>query len=244
MPTNVGFSQDKYYAELDTDRAKGCIRDVEHAYSKDGGLAVLYGNLAEDGCIVKTAGVDESHLALRGPGARLRLAGGRLQRHPRRPHQARRRRRHPLRRPEGRAGHAGDAVPDLYLKSKNLGKVCALITDGRFSGGTSGLCIGHISPEAAEGGAIALVEEGDRIGIDIPARSISLLVDDPAWRSAGGHAQPRGRGVEAGEAKPRGVDGPAGLRLADHQRRARRGARRPGLEPFPFRWNRNGALNS
>ena len=177
VPTNVGFSQDKYYAEPDTDVARGCIREVAHAYSKDGGLAVLHGNIAEDGCIVKTAGVDESILCFEGP-ARIfhsqedacnailndRIKPGDVV----------------VIRYEGPKGGPGMQemlYPTSYIKSKNLGKVCALITDGRFSGGTSGLSIGHISPEAADGGAIALVEEGDRIRIDIPNRRLDLQVD-------------------------------------------------------------------
>ncbi len=177
VPTNVGFSQDKYYAEPDTDVARGCIRETEHAYSKDGGLAVLHGNLAEDGCIVKTAGVDESIWRFEGP-ARIfhsqedacaailndRIKAGDVV----------------VIRYEGPKGGPGMQemlYPTSYIKSKNLGKVCALITDGRFSGGTSGLSVGHISPEAADGGAIALVEEGDRIRIDIPNRRIDLVVD-------------------------------------------------------------------
>jgi dihydroxy-acid dehydratase len=177
VPTNVGFSQDKYYAELDTDAAGGCIHDVEHAYSKDGGLAVLHGNLAEDGCIVKTAGVDASIWHFEGP-ARVfhsqddacnailndRIKPGDVV----------------VIRYEGPKGGPGMQemlYPTSYIKSKHLGKVCALITDGRFSGGTSGLSIGHISPEAADGGTIALVEEGDRIRIDIPNRRLDLVVD-------------------------------------------------------------------
>ncbi len=195
IPTQVAFSQDSQWPELDLDRANGCIRDIEHAYSKDGGLAVLYGNIAEDGCIVKTAGVDLSMLqaeqlryttsvptsTLRGfvgparifesqeatvtailtdqiqPGdvVLIRYEG-----------------------PKGGPGMQEMLYPTSYLKSKGLGKACALITDGRFSGGTSGLSIGHCSPEAAEGGAIGLVEEGDIIEIDIPGRSIRVVVDD------------------------------------------------------------------
>jgi dihydroxy-acid dehydratase len=177
VPTTVGFSQDKYYAALDTDAAAGCIREVEHAYSKDGGLAVLYGNLAEDGCIVKTAGVDESIWRFEGP-ARVfhsqedacnAILNDRIQ---------------PgdvvvirYEGPKGGPGMQEMLYPTSYIKSKNLGKVCALITDGRFSGGTSGLSAGHISPEAADGGAIALVEEGDRIRIDIANRRLDLVVD-------------------------------------------------------------------
>ena len=172
------FSQSNRYAELDLDRSQGCIRDVEHAYSQDGGLAVLYGNIAVDGCIVKTAGVDASILTFSGP-ARVfesqeaaveAILGDRI-----RPGDV------VVIRYEGPRGGPGMQemlYPTSYLKSKGLGKVCALITDGRFSGGTSGLSIGHVSPEAAEGGAIALVEEGDRIEIDIPSRSIRLAVSD------------------------------------------------------------------
>jgi len=178
VPTQVAFSQDRRYDEVDTDRAAGCIRDAEHAFSKDGGLAVLYGNLALDGCIVKTAGVDESILKFEGP-ARIfesqdaaveGILGGKIKagdvvviRYEG---------------PRGGPGMQEMLYPTSYIKSKGLGKTCALITDGRFSGGTSGLSIGHISPEAAEGGLIGLVEEGDRIEIDIPARSISLLIDE------------------------------------------------------------------
>ncbi|MBW2714115.1 MAG: dihydroxy-acid dehydratase, partial [Deltaproteobacteria bacterium] len=176
--TTEAFSQDKFYAELDVDEAKGCIREAEHAYSKDGGLAVLNGNIALDGCIVKTAGVDESIWTFEGP-ARIfesqdaacdailtnkvnegdvvviRYEG-----------------------PKGGPGMQEMLYPTTYLKSKKLGAACALITDGRFSGGTSGLSIGHVSPEAANGGAIALIEEGDAIRIDIPKRTIDLQVSD------------------------------------------------------------------
>jgi dihydroxy-acid dehydratase len=178
VPTQVAFSQSERWPDLDLDRANGCIRDLEHAYSRDGGLAVLFGNLAEDGCIVKTAGVDESILRFSGP-ARIfesqdaaveailgdgvkegdvvviRYEG-----------------------PKGGPGMQEMLYPTSYLKSKGLGKVCALITDGRFSGGTSGLSIGHVSPEAAEGGNIGLVQDGDRIEIDIPNRRIELAVPD------------------------------------------------------------------
>jgi dihydroxy-acid dehydratase len=178
VPTQVAFSQERRFEDVDTDRATGCIRDAEHAFSKDGGLAVLSGNLALDGCIVKTAGVDESILKFEGP-ARIfesqdaaveSILGNKVK-----PGDV------VLVRYEGPRGGPGMQemlYPTSYLKSKGLGKVCALITDGRFSGGSSGLSIGHVSPEAAEGGLIGLVEEGDRIRIDIPARSISLLVDD------------------------------------------------------------------
>src|SRR6202030_4292633 len=163
---------------LDEDRAGGVIRDVEHAFSKDGGLAVLYGNLAEDGCIVKTAGVDAGILKFSGPvklfesqdDAVTGILTGKIE---------------PgdivLIRYEGPRGGPGMQEmlhPTSFLKGKGLGKACALVSDGRFSGGTSGLSIGHVSPEAAEGGAIALVEEGDRIRIDIPSRKIDVLVDE------------------------------------------------------------------
>ncbi|HLS90664.1 MAG TPA: dihydroxy-acid dehydratase [Limnochordia bacterium] len=178
VPTQQAFSQDRRYESLDLDREKGVIRDVEHAYSKDGGLAVLYGNLAEDGCIVKTAGVDESILTFSGPArvyesqdAAVRgILGGEVK---------------PgdvvvirYEGPRGGPGMQEMLYPTSYLKSKGLGKVCALITDGRFSGGTSGLSIGHVSPEAAEGGTIGLVQDGDMIHIDIPNRRIHLDVDD------------------------------------------------------------------
>ncbi|MFN3544770.1 MAG: dihydroxy-acid dehydratase [Thiobacillus sp.] len=178
VPTQVAFSQDRRFPKLDDDRANGCIRDFEHAYSKDGGLAVLYGNLAEDGCIVKTAGVDESIWKFSGP-ARVfesqddaveAILGDRIEagdvvviRYEG---------------PKGGPGMQEMLYPTSYLKSKGLGKVCALITDGRFSGGTSGLSIGHASPEAAEGGNIGLVEEGDIIEIDIPNRSIRVALSD------------------------------------------------------------------
>ncbi|OBV39882.1 dihydroxy-acid dehydratase [Janthinobacterium psychrotolerans] len=176
VPTQTAFSQSERFASVDTDRATGCIRDKAHAYSQDGGLAVLYGNLAEKGCIVKTAGVDESILKFSGK-ARvfesqdsavaailedtvhegdvviIRYEG-----------------------PKGGPGMQEMLYPTSYIKSKGLGKACALFTDGRFSGGSSGLVIGHASPEAAEGGAIGLVEEGDFIDIDIPERTINLRV--------------------------------------------------------------------
>jgi len=178
IPTQTAFSQSTRWPSLDTDRANGCIREVEHAYSLEGGLAVLFGNIAEDGCIVKTAGVDESIFKFSGP-ARIfesqdssvkailadevkagdvviiRYEG-----------------------PKGGPGMQEMLYPTSYLKSKGLGKVCALLTDGRFSGGTSGLSIGHASPEAAEGGAIGLVREGDIIEIDIPNRTINMKVSD------------------------------------------------------------------
>ena len=176
IPTQVAFSQNARWPSLDLDRALGCIRDLEHAYSRDGGLAVLFGNLAEQGCIVKTAGVDASILTFTGP-ARIfesqddavaailadQVHEGDVV----------------LIRYEGPMGGPGMQemlYPTSYLKSKGLGKACALITDGRFSGGTSGLSIGHVSPEAAGGGTIGLVAEGDLIAIDIPNRCIDLQV--------------------------------------------------------------------
>ncbi|MBS1196588.1 MAG: dihydroxy-acid dehydratase [Proteobacteria bacterium] len=178
IPSLTAFSQDKRYSELDLDRTHGCIRDAEFAYSKDGGLAVLTGNLAERGCIVKTAGVDESIWKFTGK-ARvyesqedsvqgilsgevvegdivvIRYEG-----------------------PQGGPGMQEMLYPTSYLKSRHLGAACALLTDGRFSGGTSGLSIGHVSPEAAEGGTIGLVETGDTIEIDIPNRRIHLAISD------------------------------------------------------------------
>jgi dihydroxy-acid dehydratase len=180
VPTQVAFSQDRRWPDLDLDRAGGCIRDIEHAYSKDGGLAVLYGNLAEHGCIVKTAGVDASNLTFSGPARifesqeaaveailadQVRAGDVVIIRYEG---------------PKGGPGMQEMLYPTSYLKSKGLGKACALITDGRFSGGTSGLSIGHVSPEAAEGGLIGLVAEGDRVEIDIPRRRIHLAVNDGA----------------------------------------------------------------
>ena len=178
VPTQEAFSQDRRFDEVDVDRETGVIRNAAHAYSKDGGLAVLFGNLAEDGCIVKTAGVDQSILKFSGP-ARIfesqdasveailtnKVKAGDVV----------------LIRYEGPRGGPGMQemlYPTSYLKSKGLGKACALITDGRFSGGSSGLSIGHVSPEAAEGGLIGLVEEGDIIEFDIPNRKVNLKVDD------------------------------------------------------------------
>ncbi len=178
VPTQTAFSQDRRWDELDLDREGGVIRCKEHAFSQDGGLAVLYGNIALEGCIVKTAGVDESILKFTGPAkvyesqdaavtailtgqvvagdvVVIRYEG-----------------------PKGGPGMQEMLYPTSYLKSKGLGKACALLTDGRFSGGTSGLSIGHASPEAAEGGAIGLVETGDVIAIDIPGRTINLQVSD------------------------------------------------------------------
>jgi dihydroxy-acid dehydratase len=176
--SSSAFSQSERWESLDLDAAEGCIHDVEHAYSLDGGLAILYGNIAERGCVVKTAGVDESILTFSGPAVVVEsqeeaidviLSGAvkagdvvviRYEG------------------PRGGPGMQEMLYPTSYLKGLGLGKLCALITDGRFSGGTSGLSIGHVSPEAASGGAIALVRNGDTIAIDIPARSISLEVDE------------------------------------------------------------------
>ena len=178
VPTTEAFSQSSRWKTLDVDRSGGAIRDAAHPFSQDGGLAVLYGNLAEDGCIVKTAGVDASNLRFTGSArvfesqdaAVSGILGGTVV-----PGDV------VIVRYEGPRGGPGMQemlYPTSYLKSKGLGKVCALVTDGRFSGGSSGLCIGHVSPEAAEGGAIALIEDGDRIAIDIPERSIRIDVPD------------------------------------------------------------------
>ncbi|MGZ3199265.1 MAG: dihydroxy-acid dehydratase, partial [Croceibacterium sp.] len=204
VPTQTAFSQARRWDSLDLDREGGVIRSAEHAFSKDGGLAVLKGNIALDGCIVKTAGVDEAILKFKGPAkvfesqdaavagilsgqvvagdvVVIRYEG-----------------------PRGGPGMQEMLYPTSYIKSKGLGAACALVTDGRFSGGTSGLSIGHVSPEAAEGGAIALVEEGDMIEIDIPNRTINLAVSDEELarrREAKGDvwqpAKPRPRKVSA-----------------------------------------------
>ncbi len=178
VPTQVAFSQSRRWDDLDTDRVKGVIRSAETPFSKDGGLAVLKGNIAEQGCIVKTAGVDDSILKFAGPArvfesqdaAVLGILNGEVKAG-----------EVVVIRYEGPIGGPGMQemlYPTSYLKSKGLGKACALLTDGRFSGGTSGLSIGHVSPEAAEGGLIALVEQGDLIEIDIPNRTINLAVSD------------------------------------------------------------------
>ncbi|CAM5281470.1 dihydroxy-acid dehydratase [Aquamicrobium terrae] len=192
VPTQVAFSQDRRWDELDLDRENGVIRSAEHPYSKDGGLAVLRGNLALDGCIVKTAGVDESILKFRGPAVVFESQDAAV---------------------KGILGNevkAGDVVviryegprggpgmqemlyPTSYLKSKGLGKVCALLTDGRFSGGTAGLSICHVSPEAAEGGLLALVHDGDLIEIDIPQRQIRLVVDEAELQARRVHQEAAG----------------------------------------------------
>ncbi len=192
VPTQTAFSQSRRWADLDLDRENGVIRSAEHAFSKDGGLAVLYGNIARDGCIVKTAGVDESILnfsgtakvyesqddavtailtgqVVEGDVVVIRYEG-----------------------PRGGPGMQEMLYPTSYLKSKGLGAACALLTDGRFSGGTSGLSIGHVSPEAAEGGAIGLVEEGDRIDISIPERTINLAVSDEVLAERRAEMEKRG----------------------------------------------------
>ncbi|TWA93124.1 dihydroxy-acid dehydratase [Azospirillum brasilense] len=178
IPTTIAFSQEKRWPELDLDRDRGVIRSVDSAFSKDGGLAVLFGNIAEKGCIVKTAGVDASNLVFTGParvfesqdaavaailGDTVKAGDVVVIRYEG---------------PRGGPGMQEMLYPTSYLKSKGLGKACALVTDGRFSGGTSGLSIGHASPEAAQGGAIGLVQDGDRIEIDIPNREINLAVSD------------------------------------------------------------------
>ena len=205
IPTQVAFSQATRWPTLDVDRAEGCIRAVAHAYSAEGGLAVLRGNLAVDGCVVKTAGVDESiHVfegnarvfesqdaAVAGILADTVVAGDVV-----------------VIRYEGPKGGPGMQemlYPTSYLKSKGLGKQCALLTDGRFSGGTSGLSIGHASPEAASGGTIGLVRNGDRIRIDIPARRIDLLLDDATL--AARRAEQDALGWKPREVRPRKVTG-------------------------------------
>jgi dihydroxy-acid dehydratase len=201
VPTQTAFSQSSRWDELDTDREKGVIRKLDNAFSKDGGLAVLFGNIAEEGCIVKTAGVDESVLKFSGPARVFESQDD------------------AVKAILGKKIKAGDVVvivyegpkggpgmqemlyPTSYLKSTGLGKACALVTDGRFSGGTSGLSIGHCSPEAAEGGAIGLVREGDMIEIDIPARSINLAVS--AEELASRRAAMDAKGPDAWQPGPR-----------------------------------------
>ena len=205
IPTQVAFSQSTRWPSLDLDRAEGCIRSFDHAFSKEGGLAVLRGNIALDGCVVKTAGVDESILVFEGSAYvtesqdeavaeiladKVKAGDVVIVRYEG---------------PKGGPGMQEMLYPTSYIKSKGLGKACALLTDGRFSGGTSGLSIGHCSPEAAAGGAIGLVRQGDRIRIDIPNRSINVLVSDEelakrrveqdalGWKPA----QPRPRKVTA-----------------------------------------------
>jgi dihydroxy-acid dehydratase len=203
IPTQTAFSQATRWPSLDTDRAGGCIRSLEHAFSTEGGLAVLYGNIARDGCVVKTAGVDESILVFEGiahvtesqeqavddilngrvnPGSVLivRYEG-----------------------PKGGPGMQEMLYPTSYLKSKGLGKSCALLTDGRFSGGSSGLSIGHTSPEAASGGEIGLVRNGDKIKIDIPQRAINVLIDDSEMEAR--RQEQDQKGWKPDQARPRKV---------------------------------------
>lgn len=203
--TTQAFSQNKRWPALDLDRKAGCIRDMAHAFSRDGGLAVLYGNLAPEGCVVKTAGVDASILKFAGParvfesqdeaveailGDRIRAGDVVVIRYEG---------------PRGGPGMQEMLYPTSYLKSKGLGKACALLTDGRFSGGTSGLSIGHVSPEAAEGGAIALVEEGDLIEIDIPNRSLRVVVADDELSRRRAQMQAKGAGAWKPAARQRPV---------------------------------------
>ncbi|MDZ7857922.1 dihydroxy-acid dehydratase [Sphaerotilus sp.] len=203
IPTQVAFSQDTRWPSLDTDRAEGCIRSGEHAYSQEGGLAVLRGNIALDGCVVKTAGVDDSLMVFEGSAyvtesqdeavadiladkvkagdiVVVRYEG-----------------------PKGGPGMQEMLYPTSYIKSKGLGKACALLTDGRFSGGTSGLSIGHVSPEAAAGGAIGLVRQGDRIRIDIKNRSINVLLSDEEL--AARRAEQDAKGWKPAQPRPRKV---------------------------------------
>jgi dihydroxy-acid dehydratase len=177
-PTQTAFSQSTRWPSLDMDRAEGCIRSGEHAFSQEGGLAVLVGNIALNGCVVKTAGVDDALMVFEGPAHVTESQDEAVE--------------HILNDqvkagdvvivryegPKGGPGMQEMLYPTSYIKSKGLGKACALLTDGRFSGGTSGLSMGHVSPEAAAGGAIGLVRNGDRIRIDIPNRSINVLVSD------------------------------------------------------------------
>lgn len=203
VPTQTAFSQDRYYSRLDGDRENGVIRNAEHAFSKDGGLAVLYGNIALDGCIVKTAGVDDSILKFNGTarvfesqdsavdsilGNEIKAGDVVVIRYEG---------------PRGGPGMQEMLYPTSYLKSKGLGKECALLTDGRFSGGSSGLSIGHVSPEAAEGGAIGLVEDGDLIEIDIPNRTIHLAVDEATM--AARRAVQEAKGWHPVEERPRKI---------------------------------------
>jgi dihydroxy-acid dehydratase len=205
VPTQTAFSQNKRWESLDMDVENGCVRDLQHAYSKDGGLAVLYGNIAKDGCIVKTAGVDEGSLTFSGR-ARIfesqdsaveailadKIVAGDVV-------------VILYEGPKGGPGMQEMLYPTSYLKSKGLGKDCALITDGRFSGGTSGLSIGHCSPEAAEGGTIALIEEGDTIDIDIPGRSIAVRLTDAELEQRRTKMQAKGRDAWKPAPRPRNV---------------------------------------
>jgi dihydroxy-acid dehydratase len=205
IPTQVAFSQSTRWPSLDTDRAEGCIRSYEHAFSKEGGLAVLTGTIALDGCVVKTAGVDESILVFEGTAHvtesqdeavenilndKVKAGDVVIVRYEG---------------PKGGPGMQEMLYPTSYIKSKGLGKACALLTDGRFSGGTSGLSIGHCSPEAAAGGAIGLVRDGDRIRIDIPNRTINVLLSDDEL--ARRRAEQDAKGWKPVKARPRNVSG-------------------------------------
>jgi len=206
IPTQTAFSQDRRWEALDLDREKGVIRSAENPFSRDGGLAVLKGNLAVDGCIVKTAGVDKSILKFKGPavvfeGQDTAVSGilnGKVKagdvvviRYEG---------------PRGGPGMQEMLYPTSYIKSKGLGKACALVTDGRFSGGTSGLSIGHVSPEAKEGGLIGLVKNGDLIEIDIPNRSIILAVSDEELHARRVEMESRGASAwKPTEVRPRKV---------------------------------------
>jgi dihydroxy-acid dehydratase len=206
IPTQEAFSQSTRWPSLDNDRENGCIRSAEHAYSADGGLAVLFGNIAENGCVVKTSGVDDSNLLFSGPahvcesqeGAveailKKRVVAGEVV----------------IVRYEGPRGGPGMQemlYPTSYLKSMGLGKACALLTDGRFSGGTSGLSIGHVSPEAAAGGAIGLIKDGDIIEIDIPNRSINVRLDEATLAERRAEIDARGdKAWQPSEERPRKV---------------------------------------
>jgi dihydroxy-acid dehydratase len=203
VPSQVAFSQAERWPTLDTDRAHGCIRSYDHAFSKEGGLAVLTGNIAQDGCVVKTAGVDDSLLVFEGPAHVVESQDEAVQ--------------HILNDqvvagdvvvvryegPKGGPGMQEMLYPTSYIKSKGLGKACALLTDGRFSGGTSGLSIGHCSPEAAAGGNIGLVRNGDRIRIDIPQRRIDVLVSDEELAQR--RAEQDAKGWKPAQERPRKV---------------------------------------
>ena len=205
IPTQVAFSQETRWPSLDLDRAEGCIRSARYAFSQEGGLAVLRGNIAVDGCVVKTAGVDESihvfegtaHVTESQDEAVENILADKVQagdvvivRYEG---------------PKGGPGMQEMLYPTSYIKSKGLGKACALLTDGRFSGGTSGLSIGHCSPEAAAGGAIGLVRDGDRIRIDIPSRTIDVLVSDEEL--ARRRAEQDAKGWKPVKPRPRKVSG-------------------------------------
>ena len=203
IPTQTAFSQSTRWTSLDKDRERGCIRELAHAYSQEGGLSVLYGNIAEDGCVVKTSGVDESIWVFSGQAHvcesqdaavedilndRVKAGDVVVIRYEG---------------PRGGPGMQEMLYPTSYLKTKGLGKACALITDGRFSGGTSGLSIGHVSPEAASGGAIGLVRQGDKIEINIPQRTINVMLSDEELAQR--RAEQDGLGWQPAEPRPRKV---------------------------------------